>query len=492
MRKWLSLFLILIGVGAIALTAATSTRGAGPPFAVAVLVIFTWIGVGILQAHVVGLRRRLVRHIGGKWERIEIVSHVIPTADRPNFQLALDNLRSADPSPKPVYGVLVSERGLTSIKNANPEPVAIEWEQFPSGTDTNVPCATNAIYLLRTREGKPFCALVRPRAGATRRGGQRSRGQMELEIAAANRTVAESAMEMVRDAAERLSVYRGEVISLEKPDDGPAAGEPFAIKFHDLPSAPRERIILPDDVMRVVERNVLGLLEHRETLRRAGRGTRHGVLFHGPPGTGKTLITRYLAKACPQYTVILLNARNQRFVRESCRLARLMAPSMLVLEDVDLIAAERRKNRHAELLHALMDEMDGLGGKAECIFILTTNRPEILEPALAARPGRVDQAVYFPLPDLDCRRRLVALFSDGLDLSNVDVEEVLARTEGASPAFLEELFRKAALLAAERGERASPLPLRTEDFRGAIRELVEFGGDLTRNLLGFTPKGSNT
>ena len=44
--------------------------------------------------------------------------------------------------------------------------------------------------------------------------------------------------------------------------------------------------------------------------------------------------------------------------------------------------------------------MDGLGSKSDCIFLLTTNRPEILEPALAARPGRVDQAIYFPLPDI--------------------------------------------------------------------------------------------
>src|SRR4051812_14060279 len=148
MRKWLWLFLILAGVGAIVFTAATTTLGAGPPFGVGVLVVFTWIAAGALQSHVIGIRRRLVRHIGDKWDRIEIVSHVIPTADRPNFQLALDDLRNSEPSPKSIYGVLVSERGLTAIKSSNPEPVAIEWEQFPSGPDTHVPCATNAIYLL--------------------------------------------------------------------------------------------------------------------------------------------------------------------------------------------------------------------------------------------------------------------------------------------------------------------------------------------------------
>jgi ATP-dependent 26S proteasome regulatory subunit len=172
-------------------------------------------------------------------------------------------------------------------------------------------------------------------------------------------------------------------------------------------------------------------------------------------------------------------------LRPTCQLARLLAPSMVVLEDVDLVACDRRHNRHNTLLHELMDEMDGLGAKTDCIFLLTTNRPDLLESALAARPGRVDQAIYFPLPDRACRRRLFTLFAEGLDLTDVDLEPMLERTEGASPAFLQELFRKAALLAAERGESSDPLRLRNDDFHKAVREIVEFGGALTRNLLGF-------
>jgi ATP-dependent 26S proteasome regulatory subunit len=181
----------------------------------------------------------------------------------------------------------------------------------------------------------------------------------------------------------------------------------------------------------------------------------------------------------------LLTGRQYAFLRPTCLLARLLAPSLVVLEDVDLIAVERRKNRHTPLLHELMDEMDGLGSSADCIFLLTSNRPEVIEPALAARPGRVDQAIYFPLPDLECRRRLFGLYGRGLDLAGVDLSPLLDRTEGASPAFLKELFRRAALMAAERGERSRPLRLLPEDFAKALRELIEFGGELTRSFLGF-------
>jgi hypothetical protein len=67
----------------------------------------------------------------------------------------------------------------------------------------------------------------------------------------------------------------------------------------------------------------------------------------------------------------------------------------------------------------------------------------------------------------------------------VDIEPLLDKTDGASPAFIGELFRKAALMAAERGEQSDPLKLTTADFTAAIRELIEFGGALTQQLLGY-------
>jgi ATP-dependent 26S proteasome regulatory subunit len=84
------------------------------------------------------------------------------------------------------------------------------------------------------------------------------------------------------------------------------------------------------------------------------------------------------------------------------KLARFLQPSIIVVEDVDLIARERTQLRGSGqemLLNKLLNEMDGLREDAEIIFILTTNRPDQLEPALASRPGRSDQAIEFPLPD---------------------------------------------------------------------------------------------
>src|SRR5262245_1031418 len=247
----------------------------------------------------------------------------------------------------------------------------------------------------------------------------------------------------------------------------------------------RADIVLPDRLIEAVERNVLGLLKHGKTLRRAGRSTRHGLLFHGPPGTGKTLMIRYLAHACRDHTVIQLTGRQLGLIRESCRMARLLAPSLVVLEDVDLVAQERPDNPSPVILHELLDEMDGLGPRTECVFLLTTNRPAVIEPALSARPGRIDQAIEFPLPDADSRRRLFRVYGQGLDLTNVELEGWVRRTDGVSPAFIEELLRKAALMAAERGATGEPLPVADQDVHTAAEELVLFGGELTQKLLGY-------
>lgn len=87
----------------------------------------------------------------------------------------------------------------------------------------------------------------------------------------------------------------------------------------------------------------------------------------------------------------------------------------MVIEDADLIARDRSERDSAGdevMLNRLLNEMDGLRERADVFFILTTNRPETLEPALPSRPGRIDQTIEFPLPDLALRAPGQALRQD--------------------------------------------------------------------------------
>lgn len=132
--------------------------------------------------------------------------------------------------------------------------------------------------------------------------------------------------------------------------------------------------------------------------------------------------------------------------------------------------------------------MDGLADDTDLLFVLTTNRPDILEPALAARPGRIDQAIEVPPPDADCRRRLLELYGKGLRSEGVDWDRLVERTGGVSGAFIRELLRKAAVFAAEDSD--GELLVRQQHLDEALAELVVAGGALTHSLLGADVKGS--
>jgi ATP-dependent 26S proteasome regulatory subunit len=210
---------------------------------------------------------------------------------------------------------------------------------------------------------------------------------------------------------------------------------------------------------------------------------KRGLLLYGPPGTGKTLVTRYVINAMQGRTVLLLTGRGMGLISQSCAMARALQPATVVLEDVDLVAEERTRHDPGcnALLFELLNEMDGLEDDADVVFILTTNRPDILEPALASRPGRIDQAIEVPAPDASCRRRLFALYGRGLSLPEGSIETFVRRTDGVSAAFIKELVRRAALFAADEG---ADVAVKDRHVDEALHELVVQGGELTKSLLG--------
>ncbi len=154
---------------------------------------------------------------------------------------------------------------------------------------------------------------------------------------------------------------------------------------HRLPPVDRDQVILPEQTLRLLDRNVLRFIESRDALRRLGQSTRKGILLYGPPGTGKTHTIRYLASNLAGHTTLIITAAEVAFLGAYMSLARLLQPAMIVIEDVDLIARAREEMDgpcEESLLNKLLNEMDGLKEDADILFVLTTNRPEELEAAL--------------------------------------------------------------------------------------------------------------
>jgi ATP-dependent 26S proteasome regulatory subunit len=133
------------------------------------------------------------------------------------------------------------------------------------------------------------------------------------------------------------------------------------------------------------------------------------------------------------------------------------------------------------LLNKLLNEMDGLKEEADILFVLTTNRPEALEAALASRPGRIDQAIEFPLPDAEGREKLVHLYARGVELSEEVVRAVVQRTDRVSAAFIKELMRRSVQFHLERNGAAR---VEWQDVENALEEMLFSGGSLNLKLLG--------
>jgi ATP-dependent 26S proteasome regulatory subunit len=236
--------------------------------------------------------------------------------------------------------------------------------------------------------------------------GLRTGVQVEIAVPAGERA-AQFSQELFRDLEGLVSkarTYRGRIISLEGHIDPMGGGS--VVKVHRLTRVTRDEVILPRQTLELLDRNVRGFMMAREQLKSLKFQARKGLLFYGPPGTGKTHTIHCLASQLPNHMTLLVTAEQVGLLGEYFSLARFLEPSMMIIEDVDLIARERTHMRvpgEEVLLNKLLNEMDGLREDAEVLFILTTNRPDQIEPALSSRPGRIDQAIEFA-----CQMRRVA------------------------------------------------------------------------------------
>lgn len=355
----------------------------------------------------------------------------------------------------------------------------LRYHDVDIGEEEPVACLENALWLRREGDLPVAILLVRQRE-------MRGSATLNVEIAApagdAGRQVIEAFFRALEQSIHQSSSYRGKVLSLEQTDmySGMAAG----ILVHRLPPVAREEVILPEQTLDLLERNIISFAKLREPLRTLKQSSKKGLLFYGPPGTGKTHTVRYLACTLPRHTTLLITAEQVAILPDYFTLARLLQPSIMVIEDADLIARERTTMDspcEEVLLNKLLNEMDGLRQDAEIFFILTTNRPEMLEPALASRPGRIDQAIEFPLPDDTGRRKLIELYGRGMKIGPSLVDDIVHKTVGVSAAFIKELMRRTAQYNLEAGGSGA---VTDADCAAAMEEMLFTGGRLNRSLLG--------
>jgi hypothetical protein len=431
---------------------------------------------------------RLLKHFATDPGKLPVVEQTFKGYDRANLHLTLAELIT-NPEPTLVGVVIPNQYSGVSLAKLSRPATAKDYEQGPVeyvdvqlADDQKLACVKQGLYTFH-EDGCPIALLVAlPEHFFA--------DTFRIEVMAQEREQAERIARKVEKGVRHGSAYRGKVLSVEQDCRGS-----ISVRYHKLPAIQRSGLILPEELLCRIERQTMGLSKHANRLKAAGRHLKRGILMHGKPGTGKTLSAMYLAAQMPGRTVMVLTGNAVGSIETACALARLLEPATIILEDVDLIGTERHQQTVGAnaLLFELLNQMDGLGEDADVLFILTTNRPDHLEPALAARPGRIDLAIEVPLPDESCRKRLFELYGKGLKLELTDPDAWVRRTKGVSAAFIRELLRKAAVLAAE--DNASPaegeLVVTDRHMEEATAELLVAGGLLTKTLLGVERNGSD-
>jgi hypothetical protein len=438
------------------------------------------------------VRDLIDRHLGRDTETLPVVSESFPSYDHVNVQVAVTAYLAAAGRSHELVGFTGQQRHYGSLSDViemarygGVRVGSVDLVNLAVGPDDKLPCVQFGLFLIVDGNDR-FAVLMRgPREDTPQ-------VAVSLEVVASEERVARSFLQEIRRLIVELNVFRGQVVSFGDSPMGHFGVGP--IVFHRRPELGRDRLVLGGGLLESIEREVLGIARHRERLRASGQHVKRGLLLHGPPGTGKTHTVRYVLGQVRSHTVVLLTGGGLVMVRTACLLARLLQPAVVVLEDVDLVAEHRGMypGMSNPLLFDVLNEMDGMAEDADVAFILTTNRADLLEPALAARPGRVDLAVEIPLPDEEARRRLIELYGRGLDLRLSHVEGFLSKTEGVTASFIKELMRKAALIAAETAIGEGAITVTDRDVTAALDELLAEQSQLTRALLGGNAPAAET
>jgi transitional endoplasmic reticulum ATPase len=285
------------------------------------------------------------------------------------------------------------------------------------------------------------------------------------------------------------------------------------------PSALREIMIqVPDvgwddvgglqDAKRTLREGIELPLRHPEAFKRIGIRPAKGFMLFGPPGTGKTLLAKAVAREAEANFIAAKSSdllskwygESEQQVSRLFARARQVAPTVLFIDEIESLAPERgggvgEPAVTERVVNTMLAEMDGLEEMQGVIVIGATNRPNLVDPALL-RPGRFDELIYVPVPDVEGRRRILEIHTQHMPLGeDVELDALVERTQGYTGADLEDLVRRAGLNALRDRMEADVVPMRffqdaLKDTRASVTPETEREYEqLARTLKQESPRG---
>jgi len=216
-------------------------------------------------------------------------------------------------------------------------------------------------------------------------------------------------------------------------------------------------------------------LKFKADFKRMGVKPPKGVLIYGAPGTGKTLLAKAVANESAANFILVKGpemlskwiGESEKAVREVFKKARQASPTIVFFDEIDSIAPTRGmggggNDSHVteRVVNQLLTEMDGLQDLNDIVIIGATNRPDIIDTALL-RPGRFDRIILAPVPDVKSRKEIFRVHTKGMPLDkDVDINQLIDKTEGYVGADIESVCREAAIFALREDMKAKTIKMK--------------------------------
>lgn len=252
-------------------------------------------------------------------------------------------------------------------------------------------------------------------------------------------------------------------------------------------------------------REIVEYLKAPEKFTALGANIPKGILLMGPPGTGKTLLARatageagvaFFSISGSEFIEMFVGVGASR-VRDMFETAKKEAPSIIFVDEIDSVGRARGTglggghDEREQTLNQILSEMDGFEAHQSVVVIAATNRPDVLDPALT-RPGRFDRQITLELPHKKAREEILKIHSRAVPVdSDVNLENLSARTVGFSGADLKNLVNEAALLAGRMDQQkvtaATFDEARDKILLGAERE--DFIDDAEKKIIAYHEAG---
>ncbi|KAK9768589.1 AAA+-type ATPase [Basidiobolus ranarum] len=241
-----------------------------------------------------------------------------------------------------------------------------------------------------------------------------------------------------------------------------------------------------EEVKMKLKESVEWPLQHPEAFERMGIRPPKGVLLYGPPGCSKTLMAKALATEAGLNFIAVKGpelfskwvGESEKAVREVFRKARASSPSIVFFDEIDALTVKRGSGQDGtsvadRVLSQLLNELDGVEPLINVTVVAATNRPDIIDSALL-RPGRIDRILYISPPDIAARREILRIqFNKMPCASDVNIDELTAKTDGCSGAEIVALCQEAALCAMNENHDAKQI---------SHSHFVEALGSMTRRI----------